>query len=316
MKRILCIVLCATILSGVLVFAKLGISPYLMKDANYGMARLKTMGKVDILFVGSSMFRQGIDTQSLSDGQEQTYLLAYNGNQPFSIYLEIEELLDNGVQIDYLVVDMYAYSLTADVMLSDVRIFQDNSTKFTYSLYETMRENGSADVSDLHEMLIKTNNEVFFTWPISFPLINDRYINGSNASKNKGATADQLSKLPLDFGNTEINDVQAKALDNLIQLCREKNVDIMFLETPKYSYLYQGDAYCNIMGEYIKLLNSYGCKQIISQRTAMECGVQEDEVHTVYSFESDTSEFFTDLLHMSSDGREAFSVILKQIMGS
>lgn len=316
MKKILSITLCAILLSMAFVVVRLKLTPVLMRNANHGMNSLKMIENVDNLFIGSSMFRQGIDAQALSTEEEDAFLLSYNGNQPFLIYYEIKELLDNGVNIGTLYVDMYAYSLTSNTSLSDVRLLQENNLDFTYTVYKTMNKNKNANLLDLYEMVVKSNNEMFLSWPISYPLINSRYVRGSNNTKNAGATEEALKQLPLNFGESTPKEVQLESLDKLIALCKENNVNIVFLETPKYSYLYEGESYRKIMIEYVDFLDKYNVKQVISQETSSHCGILENKNHIIYSFDSNNPAFFTDLIHMSSDGRETFSVVLKQLFSS
>lgn len=314
MKKILCVILCAIILSAVFVCIRTNVMPELMNEANYGTNALITKGEVEKLFVGSSMFRQGIDTQAIAIKEGDSFLLSYNGNQPFMINYQLEKLINNGVEIETLFMDMYAYSLAAEPALSDVRILQENNLDFTFSIYKTMKEDGNAEFSDLYEMVLKSNNEMFLSWPVSYPMINSRYVYGSNNTKNMGATEEKLKSLPLEFGNKELNSVQVENVEKIIDLCHKNKIKIVFLETPKYRYLYEGESYCKIMTEYTNLLNKYGVKQIISQNTAEACGFEDNDNYILYSYDSDNASYFTDLLHMSSDGREVFTEIFKGIV--
>jgi len=311
MKKIISITLCSIVVAGLLISAKILCTPILMRNANFGSSYLKNRGQIDTLFIGSSMFRQGVATHLLSSEENNTYLLAYNGNQPFSIYLMIEDLIKENVEIKNLYVDMYAYSLTADVSLSDVRIIQDTSFKFTLSLYKEMQQHGSAGIGELFEMVMKANNEIFFTWPISYPLINSRYVRGANTSVSNGKTAEELRSLPLTFGNMEANTYQKQSLEKLIALCKNNGINIFFLETPKYSYLYESETYCSIIRDYSTFIDAYDCVQILTHKTAENCGIAESQKHIIYSFDSNNATYFTDLLHLSSDGRACLTEILK-----
>ena len=67
----------------------------------YGMPALIEQGEVDHLFIGSSMFRQGLDIESLEDNLDgSVYILSYNGNQPVFMAKELEYLLKNGLQVE------------------------------------------------------------------------------------------------------------------------------------------------------------------------------------------------------------------------
>lgn len=306
----------AILLSTTFVCIRTNIMPVLMRNANYGIQSLITKGEVKNLFVGSSMFRQGIDAPALSAEEGDSFLLSYNANQPYFIYHQIEKLLHNDVKIKNLFVDMYAYSLTTSPALSDVRILQDNDLNFVFSIYDTMKENRTADLADLYEMVFKSNNEVFLSWPLSYPLINSRYVYGSNNTKNVGATAEKLKNLPLEFGNKDAHPVQIENLKKIIDLCRENEINIVFLETPKYARLYEGENYCGIMKEYTDILNEQGVKQIISQQTARACGLTDHANYLLYAYDSNNPSYFADLIHLSYDGRKQFTEVFKNIISS
>lgn len=310
MKKVVCILLCSVVIVAAFAGLRIRVMPLLMHKADYGMGPLKARQEVDVLFVGSSMFRKGIDSQALSTEEQYTYLLSYNGNQPFTMLMELQDLLDSGVTVDTLFVDMYAYTLTAEPQLSDTRLLQDTSVDFTLAMYQQMKDSGEGSLGDLYEMLVLSNNDMFVTWPIAFPMVNRGHVNGSNLAQSQGSTAEKLETLPLTFGNQELNPVQLESLHSLLALCAEQEIEVVFLETPKYTYLYEGDAYCSIMKRYVEELKGYDCMTLISRRTAEECGLTADDRHVVYDFDSDNADFFTDLIHLSSNGRDALTPVL------
>jgi hypothetical protein len=307
MKKVLCIILCAVLLSSLMVFAKIQLTPVLMKHANFGNTPLKSVIYTDEVFIGSSMFRQGIDAEGLRDENKTCYLLAYNGNQPVFEKLLIQDLLNSGVIMDTLYVDMYAYSLSNSVGLSDVRMIQDMPLSFTLDLYRLMKTHGAADLGDLFEMTVKANNELFFTWPVSFPLINQRFQKGSSLGRQSGSSADQLAQLPVEFGSPVPDPAQVQAVRELIALCEERGIRVVFVETPKYIRLYESKNYQAIMTEYIALLEECGCEMIISKMTADICGVTPSKLIHQYNFKYENPAYFTDLIHLSYEGRQAFT---------
>ena len=59
--------------------------------STYGMPALLKQGEVDHLFIGSSMFRQGLDIDALEENLDgSVYILSYNGNQPVFMAKELE----------------------------------------------------------------------------------------------------------------------------------------------------------------------------------------------------------------------------------
>ena len=65
--------------------------------STYGMPAVIEKGEVDHLFIGSSMFRQGLDIDVLEENLEgEVYILSYNGNQPVFMAKELEYTEKNG----------------------------------------------------------------------------------------------------------------------------------------------------------------------------------------------------------------------------
>lgn len=308
MKKIIRIIVYALLCTALLIAVKIRLTPILMKNANYGMTALKTK-QAENVFIGSSMFRQGLDMDRLCEG-ENSYLLSYNGNQPWEEFLVAEEILKSGVRVKRMYIDMYAYTMAADVKLSDTRVFQDMPLSFVWKLYRVLQQYGDQDIGDLFEMAVQSNNEVFFTWPISFPLINERYKNGGNLGKTEGSTKEVLESLTTEFPNdVPLNEIQCRYMKQLIALCREYQTEIVFIETPKYEKLYRENDYGEIMKEYLDFLSDSDCTVFLSEQTA-EYLPQKGKGCIIYSFDNENPEFFMDLIHMSYEGRKNFSQIL------
>lgn len=306
MKKVLCIVAASILFCTLFVGAKSILMPALMDTANYGMERLKNSKQKNIVFVGSSMFRQAIDISKVDE--ESTYLLAYNGHQPFSEYLQMKEVIDSGVKIDTFVVDMYAYTLTAAPKLSDTRMLQDGSLKFALSMYEVIKQHGEADGGDLYELLVTSNNEMFITWPISFGIINGRYKNGGSSDGLQGSTREKLEKANNNLSNAgEIKSVQVHYVKKMIELCAEHGIKIVFLETPKYEYLYEESGYVDIMNSYMEILEGYDCEVIINDDTASRLKDDYRNKCLIYNFDESNPSFFADLIHLSLEGKRKFT---------
>ena len=80
MKRYIKWLLSIWVLCFIIILIKNEYSYKLLENANYGMPALIEKGKVKNLYIGSSMFRQGIDIMTLEENGEDNYVLAYNGN--------------------------------------------------------------------------------------------------------------------------------------------------------------------------------------------------------------------------------------------
>ena len=67
----------------------------LLPVSSYGMQAVIRKKSIDHLFIGSSMFRQGLSIDVLEEELEgNVYILSYNGNQPAFMAMELEYMLE------------------------------------------------------------------------------------------------------------------------------------------------------------------------------------------------------------------------------
>lgn len=311
MKRILLIVFVTFVVVTLFVCGKYLLFDIAMEDANYGIRAVSNKEKVSSLFIGSSMFRQGINTAKLDN---ESFLLAYNGNQPALEFLQIQELLSQGANIKQLVIDMYPYSAASDLNVSDSRIFMDGDIKYTLHVFSLVKH--VKGYSYLMSMLLQANNDLFVTWGLTHRLINNRYHRGANTSENVGASKEYLENLDTDFGGgmNHLNETQKRGIKSIINYCKKYNIELVFIETPKYYRIHNNLNYLAMMKEYELLLTSYNVNMILCERTANAMNIKEGGNILTYSFGHEDAFYFIDLIHLSSKGRDHFSSILNSIL--
>lgn len=316
MKKVAKILVVAIAITLCLTIAKRALTPLLMKNSNFGITSLEQNG-TDILFIGSSMFRQGIDTYDWNASGKRAYQLTYNGLQPFAEYITLKKVLEK-TDIELLVIDMYPYTVNDVPKTSDTRLFQDQSFTFIYDLFSQMHQYGDADYYDLFEMIVQSNNEMFFTWPASYPFINKRYYRGSKIGETPGATPEYLDSLEINYSTeSKLNTIQEAAITNIISLCNEHDTKVVFIETPKYKRLYEDTPYPDIMGAYLDFLKDKNVKVIICDDTAAACHVSDNNAAIeIYEYDSSNAGLFADLIHISSDGRRAFTQRLLPLLSN
>lgn len=307
LKSTIILLLFSVALVIIIIMCKPWVSERIMGNANYCMASLIKSEKIDNLFIGSSMFRQGIEFSEIE--KDSVWMLAYNGIQPIMISHILEYLLENVVEIDTLYCDMYVYTIIATPSISDDRIFLDTSNKFKWSvLSEAVDEGG--DYSSMYDGMVHANNEFLLTFPISYPLINARYDRGSSLhSDATGLSKDEISKLdfPADFG--EFNDKQVEGLKRIFELTREYGIDLVFIETPKYIRIAQNEQYLQLMYDYCRLVSKNADRIILSRDTysyVVSKGMDPAMIGCV-DFNNDNSLFYLDLIHLSGQGRYEYS---------
>ena len=95
-KRIISVLI--SVLVVLLLIVKAEYASLIYRESTCGMPALVAKGSIENLYLGSSMFRQGLDIESIENHQGDSYILAYNGNQPVSELIELEYLISNNVK--------------------------------------------------------------------------------------------------------------------------------------------------------------------------------------------------------------------------
>ena len=320
MKRILSIILTACLVAVAFVGLRFYTFDKVLPNAHFGMRAICHTDDISDLYIGSSAFRQAIDAQRLN---ENAFLLAYNSNMPCLEALQVKYLIENGAKFDRLVVDMYPFSLVSEAGLYDTRMLMDGDLHFISDIHSTLHNNSRSSAS-LYDMLVLQNNEFFATLPVSYPLINARNERGSKTTINHGK--DMVHRQIIDILQADedsrpektipLKDCQIAGLDEMIALCRARDNDILFLETPKYCLLYEINIYNHLMADYAKLLSERAIPMIVSKKTReMLSGTEiDDSLVQTYDFDDDNNIYFSDEIHLSYEGRQAFLKELKQLM--
>jgi len=288
----------------------------LLQNSSYGMPALIKDGYVRELYIGSSMFRQGIE---ITDNRlYEQYILAYNGNDPALEYYELKKLIDNGVVIDNLYVDMYAYSLCKEPSLSDEKILMETNISDKWNIYQLIK-NSTDQGTAFWRIFVSANNDMMFTYPISSAVINSRFERGGTLQKSSSA-GDSLHTMNIPFLNDEVNQKQIEYLRKLIKLAHDNNINLYFVETPKYQSVTTYQNYISVMGKYLSVLGEVGVSMIMCEDTLNEIENQEDGIFSsnmglisTYSFDNSNTSFFSDTVHLSSEGRESFTKIINNI---
>ena len=294
-------------------------SRYLLSNANYGMQVIINNNSISssnsanpnsgiTLYNGSSMFRQGIDiNEAITKCGTNTYVLSYNGNQPFLEYYEIKYLLDNNVKIEHLYLDMYVFAMQSDPWIHDNKIFLDTDLSFKIQVWNRLNTYGKTDFNNFWEMFVTSGNDELLTWPISYPMVNHRFYNGGNTTETSSA-----EKKYLDSSSTSIltsqafNSEQVTYLEMMIHLCNKNKIDLTFIETPKYTTIGNNVNYIELMKRYSKILDKYKTKYIINSSTASACYDFSSAQHII-EFDNKNPDYYIDNIHLSSNGRREFT---------
>ena len=257
----------------------------------YGMPAVMKQGEVDHLFIGSSMFRQGLDIDALEENLDgSVYILSYNGNQPIFMAKELEYLLENGLQIENLYIDFYAYTLTAVPWISDTKMFLDTDLSFKMDAWKTMAAHSDVGLKDFYEMFVTANNEQILMYPINNVIVSSQFRNGGSLLSLAGKTEEHLDTLDLGVRDG-LFESQIAGYDRIVELAKEYDINLLFIETPKYEKLLtdtREGCYTDLLNEMIAWAKASGAEYLLAEN---------------FEFDHAKGSNFQDLIHLSVEGR-------------
>ena len=294
-----------------LILIKNQYSSKLLQHATYGMPALIEMGNVQNLYIGSSMFRQGLDIHVLEEeNEEENYILAYNGNQPVFEYLQLKKLLENDVKIKNLYIDMYVYSAWSEPKISDEKLLLETNMNDKIRLWKLLSFSGKGNAEVFWKIFVNGNDELLLFWPINDVLINEHFYRGGSTSRPVASSEEKLSQLSTPELEGNMNEIQKEAIKSLIELAQGHKINITFVETPKYKTVVNNLHYLAAMQEYVNYLSDYNVTCVLSEQTLSQIPVVNDV--TEYAYDHSNADYFQDLIHLSYEGRCEFTRRLKQ----
>lgn len=293
----------------IILYVKNQFSSLLLLHSSYGMPALIQQNAIDNLFVGSSMFRQGIDIQTLESCSPDSsyYILAYNGNQPATEHFQLNHLVEHDVKIKTLYIDMYVYSAFTEPKISDEKLFLELNLREKWELYNIISHPTFTDtISSFFELFIQSNNELLSLWPLNYFLLNKQFHNGGSMLTPVPASTEKLNSYSIPEITPHMNPEQQIYLVKLISLAKDNHIEIIFIETPKYESVANSASYLNAMKSYITFLDQQNVPYLISQNTLNRITPPSISPFS-YPFDHDNAEYFSDTLHLSYEGRIAFT---------
>ncbi len=251
-------------------------------------------GDLEFLFIGSSSFRSNIDMKIMDEEyQGKAFIIAYGGNQIVSSQIQYEEICsrsDNSYE--QIIFELDPLMLTEDVDISDSRIIWDLSWSGKRELWSQFQESKNADLSTMYEYFVTTGMDDLITYPITNRIYKARYYKGAKTGETLSSGKEYLEKEPFDLSDKMINASQEKALRELIQQCKNNNQKIIFLESPHYYRLFDDPVYQKYREVFCQIL-------------------QEEEIPFILSdmveFDQHNPDYFEDMGHMSTAGREEYT---------
>ncbi len=302
MKRIVRTALCTAAALLLLLAAK---NEYarLLPASTYGMQAVIRMEKIDHLFIGSSMFRQGLSIDVLEEKLNgSVYILSYNGNQPVFMERELEYMLGEGLEIENLYVDFYPYTAAALPWISDTKILLDTDISFKADAWRLMAAYNDTSFLDFYEMFVTANNEQLLTWPVNYRLVSAQFQNGGNILTPGGQTEEYLDSLETLGRRDGLQAAQVEGFREILRVAAERGITVYFIETPKYERMYRDEDYMELYRACLAALEEPSGSGIKSDTEIL--------LSKELDFDNTCGAYFQDLIHLSAEGRTVYTELL------
>lgn len=267
---------------------------YLLPNESMGVRSVIAQNHIDTLFVGSSAYRKGIDMHMIEEKLPgNSFMLTYNGNQPFNVAIELEEIVNAGTDINRIVVDFNPSMVDRGADLSDKRLLWDISMSGKRKLWSELRQREDASLFTWYDFWISSNIDYMFTYPVAKPMISARYYLGGGASSevSKGLTESELEALEI-IENPGIDKLQMDSIDRIIDICDQNGIELIFLESPRYITMSENENYMAKSRELKAHIEEKGISVIT-----------ESEL----KFDNTNPEYYADLTHMSGEGAKTLT---------
>ena len=173
-KKLLTTILAVIIIFLGVILAK-NMYSYKLPNDKMGIRSVVARGDIDTLFIGSSGYRKGIDMEKLVSALDgDTFMLTYNGNEPFNVLIELEEIMKAQVRIGTLVIDFNPSMADRGADLSDKRLLWDVGMESKIKLWRELNKEPDTDLFSFYDYWVLSNNDYMATYPVSYPLIASR----------------------------------------------------------------------------------------------------------------------------------------------
>ena len=303
MKRVLTAIGSALLAAFLLIILK---NEYarLLPVSTYGMQAAIAQEETENLFIGSSMFRQGLSIDVLEEELPgNSYILSYNGNQPALMAMELQYMLEEGLKIQNLYIDLYPYTAAADPWISDTKILLDTDLDFKLRAWRLMAESGETSFSDFFEFFVTANNDQLLTYPVNNRLVSSKLRNGGTLLSQEGSTKEELDALGTLGGREGLNEAQVQGYREIAALAEQYDLNLYFLETPKYERMYQDEDYRELYELCLQEVRELERSWNGSGSFAVICAEE-------LNFDTSDAANYQDLIHLSSEGRKEYTKLL------
>ena len=301
--KLIITILSAFIFAGVVVYVKNAYT-YRLPNEAMGIPSVTCRGHVGTLFMGSSAYRKGIDMYELSKSSDSLnsemgvdcFMLTYNGNQPFNMAIELDQIVKSGCTIDRLVVDLNPSMMDRGADLSDKRLLWDIDFGAKRRLYNELKKREDSGAFLFYDYWVLSNMDYLVTYPIAKPLISARYYLGGSAKseESSGKDAGFLNELEI-VENPGLDKLQLSSIDEIIDICSENDIELIFLESPRYITMAKNPNYSAKKQELTEYISARKVRTITAEEL---------------DFDNSNPSYYADLTHMSAEGSKVLTAAI------
>ncbi|MFI5173030.1 MAG: hypothetical protein ACHQFW_11605 [Chitinophagales bacterium] len=259
----------------------------------------------DILFVGSSQTRQDYNIKIIdSICGVSGFCLAYNGLQPILAAEIIDYLTTEYFKPAIIIMEAYPYLSVQEPRLADTRVFTDAPPELKNNIIDLLDDNGDLNFNERFELLVRSGNAPILMSFITAKTKNEMSYKGSYQNKFvKGMQQEFLlnSEDTLSLKTPSLNEYQNKSHQRLAEICIERGIKLIYIQPP--------------VAAPIKFSNNYrSASEQLQYFISQELNVVY--IDDIKSFSSFDHQNFSDYYHLSTTGRDTYSILVAELLKS
>lgn len=236
MTRILGTTFAALLVLSMIVASKFSMEHHLASSTGGLQGELRTP-KIDVLFLGSSHMRQSYDiAQFQSVTGKSAFIVSYNGLDPSSMKLILNEILQSPSQRPKLIVlDGYCELYAHRPDIEDDRLYFDAPPQMKAALLNSyVRETGGWQAwTGVWELAVNRGSDAILTWPLVHTTLDSLSYRGSYYGKTvPGTDPSQFTSYHLPLVNARIDGKQLNALQEMIQIIHRDGIKVLLVDAP------------------------------------------------------------------------------------
>jgi hypothetical protein len=254
--------------------------------------------KIDNVFIGSSLSRQGYDMDLFQKKTGTTaYLVAYNGMSPFLMEPLLRFLSGyERLRIKTFVLEIRVPGVLAAPSLEDTRLFCESPVVLKNRLFQLfVNDIPGFGWQQMYELVVLSGNEKILTFPVSNYFIERASYRGGYAGKETGSLGpEEFRNLRNPMSGSQAmrpNPRQLASLEAILRFAKEKGLDVIFVAPPLPKPI-EEDAVLKLNKQHLgSLLRERGFAYLDGAER----------------FDTANHLYFADSAHLSTAGRRVFT---------